>query len=136
MIPVGIELVEELVAASRFVRLADGRRLLPESVEGAQESAVGLVAPADVAGAAPTVLAEQVEAPVVTNPIGGIRLHPVAGVRAELGPGVEKVRPTFDDRRDLGAPLLGRCRERRRKCGARRRIDRGQDGVGRTRRGE
>src|SRR5690242_17251812 len=82
-VPVGFELVEELVAPLRFVGLADrlGRRAQP--VERAQEAAVLLVAPADVARTAPAGLAQLVEPAVVADAEARVRLDVVARELAE-----------------------------------------------------
>ena len=55
--PVGVELAEELGAALGFVGLADGLGRAAKAVERAEEAAVGLVAPADIARAPPAGLA-------------------------------------------------------------------------------
>src|SRR5688572_14602509 len=66
-VPLGVELVEEGVAPLLLVRLADDGSHPAEAVEGPQEAAVGLVAPPDVARAAPSVGAQRVEAAVVAD---------------------------------------------------------------------
>src|SRR5437763_276098 len=65
--PVRVELAEELGAAFGFVGLADGLGHAPQTVEGAQEAAVGLVPPADVARPSPPGLAKAIEAAVVAD---------------------------------------------------------------------
>src|SRR3954471_18488567 len=64
-VPVGVELVQELVAALGFVGLADALGHGPEPVEGAQEAAVGGMAPPHVAAAPPARRPQCIEAAVV-----------------------------------------------------------------------
>jgi probable phosphomutase (TIGR03848 family) len=121
-IPVGLELIEELGAALRFVDLVDCSRAGAQPVEGAQEATVGLVGPAHVARAAPPRLAQPIEPAVVTDAVTGVRLDVVARELAQARPGVEEGRPPGGDRGDRGATrVLGlgqRGSERRhRVCG-------------------
>src|SRR5690606_27017958 len=85
--PVGVELAEEQGAALGFVGLADGLGRRAQAVERAQEPAILLVAPADVAGSPPPARPQAVEAPVVADPEVRVALDVVASERAEPGPG-------------------------------------------------
>src|SRR4051812_8411929 len=76
-VPIRVELVDELVAPLRLVGLADRLGRAAQTFERAQEAAVLLVLPADVAGAAPTGLAETVEATVVADAETRVRLDVV-----------------------------------------------------------
>ena len=87
--PLGIELAQEQVAALLFVGLPDGACRQLERVQGAQEAAVGLVAPADVARAAPAGGAQRVEAAVVAHPGEGVALDGVLGQLGQVGPGLQ-----------------------------------------------
>src|SRR5689334_23172295 len=96
-IPVGVELVEELVAALLLRPLADGGRRPPQAVEGAEEAAVALVLPPDVAAPPPAVGPKCVEAAVVADPVAGVGLDIVAGEIAEGRPPFEEQRVVGDD---------------------------------------
>ena len=52
--------------------LADQPRQPPESVQAAQEPPVGSIRPPDQLRTPPTVLPESIQAPVVTDSVGGI----------------------------------------------------------------
>src|SRR5690606_5687388 len=79
-----------------------------QAVERAQEPAILLVAPADVAGSPPPARPQAVEAPVVADPEVRVALDVVASERAEPGPGVEERRPPGDHGGDrLPALRLG-----------------------------
>src|SRR5438128_2466175 len=85
-VPVGVQLMEELVAASGFVVLPDCSRSPPQAVERLQESPVRLVRPAHVPRAPPARLSEKVEPAVVADAVTGVRLDVVPGQIAEPGP--------------------------------------------------
>src|SRR5680860_90341 len=112
-IPARLELVQELGAALLLVGLVDGGRRTAQAVEGAQEAAVGLVAPAHVAGASPARLAQAVEAAVVADAEARVPLDVVAGELAEACPPVEEAGPARDHRRHRGASLVVGLRQRR-----------------------
>src|SRR5205085_8429916 len=97
--PLRVELAEELGAAFGFVGLADGLGHTPQAVEGAQEAAVGLVPPADVARPPPPGLAQAVEAAMVADAEVGVGLDVVPAELAQLRPGLERPRPPCGDGR-------------------------------------
>src|SRR3954462_2240165 len=105
--PVGGELAGELGAAFGFVVFADGGGGAAQAVEGAQEAAVGLVAPADITGAPPTRLAQSVEAAVVADAEVGVGLDVVARHLAEEGPRFERPGPAGGDSRHRISTLGG-----------------------------
>src|SRR6266511_15279 len=92
-IPIGVELVEELVAPLRLVDLADRGGGGTQPVERTQEPAVRRVTPPDIPGPAPTRLSQRVEAAVVADPEAGVRLDVVTRQLAEPGPRVEEAGP-------------------------------------------
>lgn len=84
--PARIELTKECLASLSFVQFADLIGRPGQTGQRAQETTIGLVLPPDMSAAPPTALTEAVEAPVVTDPIGGVRLDRVAAKIAEGGP--------------------------------------------------
>src|SRR5450759_511335 len=103
-IPVRLELVEEREAPVGLVGLADRGGDPAEPGEGPEEPPVGRVHPPDVARPAPAGPPEPVEAPVVADPIAGVRLDVVVCRVAEASPSVQERGPVGDDRGDRVAP--------------------------------
>ena len=71
-----------------------------QGLERAEEAAVGLVAPADIARAAPARRPQRVEAPVVADAGVGVRLDVVLGQLGQRGPGLQVTRMGGGDRGD------------------------------------
>src|SRR3954452_7518052 len=111
-VPAGVQLVEEFVAALGLVDLADGLGRRTQPFERAQESPIGLVVPAHVAGAAPSRLPEAIEAAVVADAEVRVRLDVVARELPEARPRVEEARPTRTHVGDRVAATFGRTTER------------------------
>src|SRR5882757_442722 len=107
-VPTGVQLVQEFVAPLRLVDFADGLGLRPQALERAQEPTVGFVAPTDVAGAAPTRLAQSVEATVIADTEVRVSLDVVARELPETRPCVEELRPTRTHVGDGFAPAFDR----------------------------
>src|SRR5260370_35151805 len=84
--PLRVELVEELCAPLLLVVLADRAGGGAQPVERPEEALIGRVPPPHVARAAPTGLAEPVEAPVAADPEAGVRLDLLAGELPEAAP--------------------------------------------------
>ena len=88
----GVELVQEEGAPLLLVRLADCPGALPQSLEGAEETPVRLVAPTHIARAPPSGRPQSVEAAVIPDAGIGIRLDIVAGEFGERRPRLEMTR--------------------------------------------
>ena len=125
--------MEEQGAALLLVDLTDRRGGAPQRLEGPQEAAVGLVAPADIARAPPTGAAEGVETAVVADPGVGVGLDVIAGQLRQPGPGVEEAGLAGGDGGDGVAPLVGRTGEGGVEGGGGFGGRSGQDGLGQTR---
>lgn len=124
---------EEQSAAFRFVFLADRRSSNGEPAHRAEESAVGLVPPANESRAAPPVAAERIEATVIAHAIAGVALDLVAPEVAQTRPGIEIARPAGHHRRHGIAALAGRERQRIHERERGSGLGGGQNGVWRTR---
>ena len=92
----GVELVEELGAASLLVGLTNGAGCPAEAVDRPKEPLVLRVSPAHVPRPAPSGRPESVQATVVADPVVGVGLHVVAPGITEVGPGVEEARERRD----------------------------------------
>src|SRR5579875_297775 len=87
--PVRVELVEEVLAPGRLLRLADPGGGGAQGVERSEEPAVARLRPAHPAGPPPPVGPELVESAVVADPGVGVRLDRVGRDLGEEGPGVD-----------------------------------------------
>ena len=103
----GVELGQELGAALGLVLLADARRGQAEALQRPEEALVLGRRPADVATPPPAVRPQAVEASVVADAVGGVRLDVVTAQVAERRPPDEAPRPAGDDGAHRGT-LLGR----------------------------
>ena len=112
-IPGRVDLMQELVATSGFVVLADRCGGPAESLERSQEPTVRRLGPSDTARAAPTVLPEPVEPPVIPHPECRVGLDIVTSRISEACPGVEVPGPPSDDRADRGTARVAAGREGR-----------------------
>ena len=104
----GVELLHEHRDPFGLVALTDGRCHLLQAAQAAQEPAIGLVGPTDVAGAPPAIGSEGIEPAVVTDTKRGVPLDLVATEAAERGPGVQRSRVGNDDLGDERATIIER----------------------------
>jgi len=104
-VPVGLELMEELVATRLFVALTNGSSSVAQTVERAEKAAIGLVNPPYVTRSAPTGLPESIEPSVVSDPETRVRLGVVTRQLTETSPRVEEARPMGHH---LGHPITAR----------------------------
>lgn len=108
VVPLGLQLVQELLAANGLVGLADAARGPAQTVQRAQEASVRLVLPTHEPGAAPSGLAQLVEPAVVADPEVCVRLDVVPGVLPEASPPVEEGRVGGDNLGDgIPASIVG-----------------------------
>ena len=89
---------EEQRDALGFIALTDVCRHLAEAAQTTKEATVRGIGPPHVAGAAPTIGAQRVEAAVVAHPVGRVSLDRIAAVVAQCAPTEERSRVVCDDR--------------------------------------
>lgn len=129
----GIELSDEQSTTFGFVSLAEPLGGIGQPDEAREESPVRRMNRAHVAAAPPTIGAERVETPVVTDTEVGVPLDRIGGDRTQFGP---HVGGSWVDANGLGQypsaiRLRARCRMTQRGLEGRRR--RRKDGLGRSR---
>jgi len=94
--------------SNRFIIFVNHRGGSRQTREGPEKAPVRLVLPSNKTRAAPAVLAERIEAPVVANAVGRVRLDVVSAQVTQAGPSVEETRPARHNIGNRSSALLAR----------------------------